>query len=64
MLKETYQRLYDTKSDLLDGFNLYLYGVILKELDLKQQARSVLVESVNLYPWNWKYESNVGMKSY
>lgn len=28
-------------------------GVIFKELDLKEQSKTVLVESINRYPWNW-----------
>ena len=50
--------LYDELRELyvhrdMDGFCLYMYGVVLKEMDSKKQAISVLVESVNMYPWNW-----------
>jgi anaphase-promoting complex subunit 8 len=42
----------------LDGFGLYLFGMVLKEMGSKQKdsaitAKSVLLESVNAYPWNW-----------
>eukprot|EP00741_Cyanophora_paradoxa_P019352 tig00021127_g18680.t1 len=41
------------KLNQLDGFNLYLYGVVLKESEHKAQARDVLVASIDAYPWNW-----------
>eukprot|EP01117_Protostelium_nocturnum_P019491 TRINITY_DN8468_c0_g1_i1.p1 TRINITY_DN8468_c0_g1~~TRINITY_DN8468_c0_g1_i1.p1 ORF type:complete len:598 (-),score=213.41 TRINITY_DN8468_c0_g1_i1:1459-2988(-) len=37
----------------LDGFQLYLYGIVLKELGLKEESQSVLIESVNSFPLNW-----------
>lgn len=37
----------------LDGYSLYLYGVILKKLDLTQLAVSVFLEAVNLVPTLW-----------
>eukprot|EP00742_Colponemidia_sp_Colp-10_P007638 GILJ01008232.1.p1 GENE.GILJ01008232.1~~GILJ01008232.1.p1 ORF type:complete len:550 (-),score=76.95 GILJ01008232.1:140-1789(-) len=37
----------------LDGFGLYIYGVVLKEMESKDKARAVFVQSVNAYPWNW-----------
>eukprot|EP00741_Cyanophora_paradoxa_P019140 tig00021126_g18480.t1 len=42
------------KLNQLDGFNLYLYGVVLKESEHKAQARDVLVASIDAYPWNWR----------
>eukprot|EP00276_Gloeochaete_wittrockiana_P012349 CAMPEP_0184374476 /NCGR_PEP_ID=MMETSP1089-20130417/165045_1 /TAXON_ID=38269 ORGANISM="Gloeochaete wittrockiana, Strain SAG46.84" /NCGR_SAMPLE_ID=MMETSP1089 /ASSEMBLY_ACC=CAM_ASM_000445 /LENGTH=565 /DNA_ID=CAMNT_0026717491 /DNA_START=2202 /DNA_END=3899 /DNA_ORIENTATION=- len=41
------------QADTVDPFCLYIYGVVLKELELKGQAREILVRSVNAYPWNW-----------
>ncbi|XP_026436292.1 anaphase-promoting complex subunit 8-like [Papaver somniferum] len=41
------------KNGTIDPFGLYLYGVVLKEKGRKDLARTVLVESVNNYPWNW-----------
>ncbi|KAI3952175.1 hypothetical protein MKW98_005870 [Papaver atlanticum] len=41
------------KNGTIDSFGLYLYGVVLKEKGRKDLARTVLVESVNNYPWNW-----------
>jgi anaphase-promoting complex subunit 8 len=37
----------------IDSFGLYLYGIILRDKGCGPQALSVLVESVNSYPWNW-----------
>eukprot|EP00808_Paulinella_micropora_P028973 g4442.t1 len=41
------------KAGKLDGFGLFLLGLVHKELDQKESAIEVLVESANLYPWNW-----------
>ncbi|KAL5061817.1 hypothetical protein RYX36_023554 [Vicia faba] len=41
------------KNGTIDPFCLYLYGVILKQKGNENLARTVLVESVNSYPWNW-----------
>lgn len=37
----------------LDGYCLYIYGVILKKLELDKQAMDIFVEAVNLTPINW-----------
>lgn len=37
----------------LDGYCLYLYGVILKKLDLNEQALNVLLEAVRQVPTLW-----------
>ncbi|XP_030940966.1 anaphase-promoting complex subunit 8-like [Quercus lobata] len=41
------------KNGSIDPFGLYLYGLVLKEKGSENVARTVLVESVNSYPWNW-----------
>lgn len=41
------------KNGTIDPFGLYLYGLVLKEKGSETLARTVLVESVNSYPWNW-----------
>ncbi|XP_040989326.1 anaphase-promoting complex subunit 8 [Juglans microcarpa x Juglans regia] len=41
------------KNAAIDPFGLYLYGLVLKEKGSENLARTVLVESVNSYPWNW-----------
>ncbi|XP_048229235.1 anaphase-promoting complex subunit 8 isoform X2 [Ricinus communis] len=41
------------KNGTIDPFGLYLYGLVLKEKGNQNLARTVLVESVNNYPWNW-----------
>jgi len=43
---------YHTKGPL-DAFNLYLMGVVLRELGRDDEARARLVESVTLFPLNW-----------
>ncbi|EKX37877.1 hypothetical protein GUITHDRAFT_144699 [Guillardia theta CCMP2712] len=37
----------------LDGFCLFLYGMVLKALDLEGEARKAFQQSVRSYPWNW-----------
>lgn len=37
----------------LDGYGLYLYGVVLKKLDLGKDALTVLVEAVHKEPMHW-----------
>ena len=37
----------------LDGFCLYLYGVVLKKLQLMKEAQDVLVEAVHKEPMHW-----------
>ncbi|KAJ8753604.1 hypothetical protein K2173_022845 [Erythroxylum novogranatense] len=41
------------KNGTVDPFGLYLFGIVLKEKGNQTLARTVLVESVNSYPWNW-----------
>ncbi|KAJ7945924.1 anaphase-promoting complex subunit 8 [Quillaja saponaria] len=41
------------KNGTIDPFGLYLYGLVLKEKGSEDIARTVLLESVNNYPWNW-----------
>lgn len=38
---------------LLDGLNLYLYGITLRGLELKTEARRVLLQAVHAFPCNW-----------
>lgn len=47
------------KNGTLDSFGLYLYGLVLKEKGSEILARTVLVESVNSYPWNWNAWSDL-----
>lgn len=54
VLKEIYnglKKLHATKT--MDGFELYLYGIVLKKLDLHSVALDILLESVHLAPMNW-----------
>lgn len=41
------------KSSAIDSFGLYLYGIILRDRGRENLAITVLVESVNSFPWNW-----------
>lgn len=41
------------KNGIIDPFGLYLYGLVLKQKGSENLARTVLMESVNSYPWNW-----------
>lgn len=38
---------------LLDGLNLYVYGIVLRGMEMKVEARQILVQSVTAFPWNW-----------
>ena len=37
----------------LDGFELYLYGIVLKRLELLKEAVKVLVEATHKEPLHW-----------
>ncbi|XP_072983539.1 anaphase-promoting complex subunit 8 [Typha latifolia] len=41
------------RTGAIDSFGLYLYGIILRDKGCESLATSILVESVNSYPWNW-----------
>jgi anaphase-promoting complex subunit 8 len=41
------------KNNQLDGLNMYLYGITLRGLELKAEARQVLIKSVHAFPCNW-----------
>lgn len=47
----TLKRLYNQRK--LDGYGLYLYGIVLKKLDLKELAVKVLVEAITAAPMLW-----------
>lgn len=47
----TLKRMYGQRK--LDGYCLYLYGIVLKKLDLKEMAITVLVEAINATPMLW-----------
>ena len=46
-LEQHYQK------DELDAFNLYLYAIILKELQLVDACRMALIKCLNLFPYLW-----------
>lgn len=50
-LLETLKKLYENQK--LDAYSLYLYGVVLKRLDLNEMAIPIFLESVNLAPTLW-----------
>ncbi|KAG9490592.1 cell division cycle protein 23 homolog isoform X3 [Eleutherodactylus coqui] len=41
------------KARELDGFSLYLYGVVLRKLDLVKEALDVFVEATHVLPLHW-----------
>lgn len=41
------------KKHLLDGLNMYLYGMALRGLEQKSEARQVLLQAVHAFPCNW-----------
>jgi anaphase-promoting complex subunit 8 len=51
MLHGELSELY--KGGLLDGFLLYLYAVVLRALEMPDEAKRVLCEAVRVYPLNW-----------
>jgi len=46
--------------DGLDGYLLYIYGVVLKEMQAKPLARQILCESVQKSPLNWSAWLDLG----
>lgn len=50
-IKEHLAALHEQR--LLDGLNLYLYGMTLRGLELKAEARRVLLQAVHAFPCNW-----------
>jgi len=41
------------KAHKLDAYGLYLYGVVLKRLELVKEARGVLVSAIHKEPLHW-----------
>ncbi|RKP04804.1 anaphase-promoting complex subunit 8 [Thamnocephalis sphaerospora] len=41
------------RAETLDGFNCYLYGVVLRKQRRKREALSALLRATSLYPCNW-----------
>uniref|UniRef100_A0A0E0KY96 Cdc23 domain-containing protein n=2 Tax=Oryza punctata TaxID=4537 RepID=A0A0E0KY96_ORYPU len=41
------------RTGAIDSFSSYLYGIVLRDKGSEALASTVLVESVNSYPWNW-----------
>ena len=39
--------------DTLDGYGLYLYAVVLRDLNLKEEAIKELINSITVSPLNW-----------
>lgn len=50
-LKDTLYKLHAKRK--LDGYCLYLYGLVLKKLDVEELAEEVLIESINAVPTLW-----------
>ena len=41
------------KQGKLNEFNLYLYGLVLKEQERKKEAKSIFVNVLNIFPCFW-----------
>ncbi|KAJ3291970.1 anaphase-promoting complex component apc8 [Borealophlyctis nickersoniae] len=52
-LVNIYRKLGEDYPNNLDHFGLYLYGAVCAALKQKDRARTVLVEAVKCYEWNW-----------
>lgn len=56
-VRDLSELLAELKSDYnqgrLDGYGMYLYGVVLKSLNLNQAAAQILVQSIRLTPMLW-----------
>ena len=50
-LRSELQKLNEAK--MLDGYCTYLYGIVLKRLELNDKAKHVLIQAVNLEPCLW-----------
>lgn len=45
---------------MLNGINLYLYGVILREKNKKEEAKEVLIQALNKVPLLWSAWLDLG----
>jgi len=52
-LRADLQKHYEGSGTTIDGYILYLYGVVLKKLGLNQDAKKMLLESVRKEPCLW-----------
>jgi len=59
-LRELRSELEIYCSDCSDGFVLYLYGIVLKELGVTKEAIEVLQLSIKSYPCNWSAWEDLG----
>lgn len=53
LLYDTMKREYSEDPNKVDGYWMYLYGIVLKKLDLTSQAVRALERAVSLAPWIW-----------
>ena len=51
-LRQLKTRMEEVRESL-DGYGLYLYAVVLRDLKLKEEAIKELINSVTLSPLNW-----------
>eukprot|EP00095_Tigriopus_kingsejongensis_P008399 snap_masked-scaffold9_size846264-processed-gene-4.16 protein:Tk08399 transcript:snap_masked-scaffold9_size846264-processed-gene-4.16-mRNA-1 annotation:"cell division cycle protein 23-like protein" len=50
-LREELDKIYATEE--LDGYCLYLFGIVLKKLSLNSQAQEIILEAIRLEPCHW-----------
>ena len=55
-LRSDLHKMYVEDESQMDGYMLYLYGVVLKKLNLKSEAKSMLLQSVWKEPCLWSGE--------
>lgn len=44
---------FEHKEGKLDAYCLYLYGIVLKRLELVREAQNVLIEAIHKEPMHW-----------
>ena len=52
LLEREFKKLYE-KGRLTSGINLYLYGLVLKEQERKEDARRLFIQALNVFPCFW-----------
>ena len=50
-LERDLKQLYSNKE--LNGINLYLYGLVLREQERSKDARKIFIECLNEFPYLW-----------
>ena len=51
VIEREYEKLY--RQNKLNEFNLYLYGLVLKDQERKKEARDIFINVLNKFPCFW-----------